>query len=332
MTYKTHIIAEAGNNHNGDVETAFRLVDIAKDSGADSVKFQIIYPEGLYIPEIIKNGGREVNPILSIRRKSMLSNDNYRVIKEYCDNVGIIFSASIFDERGISLLCDLNVPYIKIASTDLNNFRLLRQVAETKKQLIISTGMSKLSEIERAIDAIYKTGNENIVLLHCVSVYPASANMTNLGFIDTLKTKFGVKVGFSDHTESSISAAVAVSKNISHIEKHFTIDRTQNGFDHAYAMEPDQFKQYICDLRDIERSCQYKENKVSIEEKSVADRARRGIYFSRNIKSGEVIKSEDLLIVRPPSAFQADQIDKVVGKKMNIDREKYSSVQSDDIA
>ncbi len=328
---KIHIIAEAGNNHNGDYQTALKLVDVANRSGADSVKFQTIYPEKLYVPKIFDNGSYKENEIIAIRHKSMLTDDEYAKISEYCQSVGIGFSSSVFDGDGVALIDRLNAPYIKIASTDLNNTSLLRIAARTGKQLIISTGMSVLSEIEKAVKTVVDEGNEKIVLLHCVSVYPADPSITNLNFIDQLKSEFGYSVGFSDHTESSIAAAVAVSKGVEYIEKHFTLDRASEGFDHCYAMEPDSFEQYVKDIRSIETACTSASKKLTDDENGVAQRARRGLFVSRDMSAGEIITEKDVLVVRPPSEFAADQIDDLVGKKLIVDKKMYSAFSAKDM-
>jgi len=326
-----HIIAEAGNNHNGRIDIAYKLVELAKEAGADSVKFQIIYPDGLYLPKLFKNGNYELNEVYQKRFASMLKDSDYKAISVRCQEVGISFSASVFDKRGIDLLNALEVPYLKIASCDLNNSMLLISAAETGRKLVLSTGMATLSEIDIAVTDLYKNGYTDIVLMHCVSLYPANTEQTNLSFIKTLKTTFGFPVGFSDHTESSIAGSIAVSMGATWIEKHFTFDRSADGFDHVYAMEPQDFMHYVKDIRAAELACKRVDFKLSSEEMSVKIRARRGIYASRDISPGEVICKSDLLIVRPESDLDPNQMDFVVGRAANKYIRQYEAIKLGDI-
>ena len=312
---RPHIIAEAGTNHGGDENIARNLVDIAKEAGADSVKFQIIYPEGLYVPKIYNNGDLQNNEVLEVRRSMMLEDNAYHRLNEYCRQEDIPMSASIFDEKGLSLLNDLNPPYIKIASCDLNNSYLINKAAETGKKIIISTGMASMKEIEQAVNNISLIGNDDIVLMHCVSIYPCPVDKINLGFIDILKSEFSFPLGFSDHTESSIAAIAAVAKGVEWIEKHFTYNRKAEGFDHAYAMEPEQLKSYVEDIDTAVSALQKPDNKIQDSENEVKQRARRGLYAARDICEGEVLDENDILIVRPENALCHNDITKVVGKK-----------------
>jgi sialic acid synthase SpsE len=196
-------------------------------------------------------------------------------------------SSSIFDERGLDLLRELNPPYIKIASCDLNNSPLLKQAAESGRKLIVSTGMATLGEIERAVSDIVITGNRDLVLMHCVSVYPCPTRQMNLGFLQVLKTAFGFPVGLSDHTENSLATSAAAALGVSWIEKHFTLDRKSPGFDHAYAMEPASLKQYVQDVRDVTAALTPAPTKIGEAEAKVKVRARRALYAARDIAPGE---------------------------------------------
>ena len=269
---RVHIIAEAGVNHNGDVDTALRLIDAAKAAGADSVKFQIINPEGLYLPRILTNGNYEDNPAISARRQTMLSDDDYRRLAAYCREQAIGFSASVFDRQGLDLLDELEVPYFKVASTDLDNVAFVREVAERGRRVVLSTGMSTMPEIERTVEAVRATGNRDLVLLHCVSVYPADLSIMRLAFIDELRA-LGYPVGLSDHTQSSIAAAIGVAKGISVLEKHYTLDRAQDGFDHANSLDPAEFERYVGDVRDAEAALDPEMPKVGDAEATTAQRA-----------------------------------------------------------
>jgi N,N'-diacetyllegionaminate synthase len=308
-----HIIAEAGTNHNASPETARRLIDVAHRAGADSVKFQIIYPEGLYVGQIRKDGEYVDNEVIATRRAGMLGDNDYRQLAKHAQTVGIPLSASVFDRRSLDLLNELDPPYIKIASCDLNNIPLLKSSAELGRPLIVSTGMSRLGEIEQAVEAITSTGNQQLVLMHCVSIYPCSTAEMNLAFLQTLKTAFGFPIGLSDHTEQSLAAAAAVAMGATWIEKHFTLDRKSAGFDHAYAMEPDSLTQYVADIRSISQALQPRREKVGSKEASVKLRARRALYAARDIQPGEAITDQDVLIVRPEGPLTPSDLPQVVG-------------------
>lgn len=324
---KPYIIAEAGTNHNGNPETAMKLVKMAKDTGADSVKFQIIYPEGLYIPYFYENSSYKENPVIEQRKKFMLKDCEYEKIADYAKELAIDFSASVFDEKSLDLLLKCNPPYIKIASCDLNNISFLRKVAEKAGvkgiYIILSTGLSILSEIKNSVSEIKRTGFEDIVLMHCVSVYPAKTEEMNLSFIDILKENFDFPIGFSDHTNNSISAAIALSKGAVYFEKHITLDRSQEGFDHAYAAEKNDFKEYITDIKSSYKALQKEQIKLKESELNVKKRARRALYAKRDLKAGDIIKEGDVLIVRPEAYMKADEIDLLTGKECKRDIMKY---------
>jgi sialic acid synthase SpsE len=313
------VIAEAGTNHNGKVENARALIDLAARAQADSVKFQIINPDFLYLPGVYAFGKYDINEVRAMRKRFMLTDAQYRELATYARGKGIAFSASVFDEHGLELLAAMHPPYIKIASTDLNNVRLLRRVAEKGIRMIVSTGMSSLGDIEKSVNEITRVGLRDLVLMHCVSTYPASLAEMNLGFIDTLRSAFGFPVGLSDHTESSIAACMALVKGISYIEKHFTMDRTQEGFDHAYAVEGEGLVAYIQDLRSAERALAFSPVKINQAERLVRGRARRALYASRPLKTGQVVTDADVLIVRPENIMAADRIGELVGRRLRQD-------------
>jgi N,N'-diacetyllegionaminate synthase len=327
-----HLIAEAGTNHNGRVATGKTLIDAGRAAGADSVKFQAIFPEGLYLPRLYRNGTYQESEVYQRRAKTALDEDAFRALAAHCRERGVGFSASVFDMHGIRLLDELDVNYIKTASCDLNNSRLLRAVAETGRRMVISTGMATLEEIEQAVKDVTSTGNGNIVLMHCLSVYPCPPEMMNLGFIDRLRKAFGFAVGLSDHTESSVAAAIAVSKGVTWIEKHITMDRGAEGFDHAYAMEPAGFAAYARDVAAAWYACRVPAGKVGTQEAAVRQRARRGLYAARDIATGEHIAEADVLVVRPEGPLPPNAFDQVVGSTAVHDIRQYEAFSWDALA
>jgi len=314
MTRRLHIIAEAGTNHNGRRDVAERLVDVALAAGADSVKFQIIYPDGLYLPRAFQNGRYTDNEVFGKRLSTMLRDDDYHALAGYCKRIGIEFGASVFDRRGIDLLDQLDASYVKIASCDLNNSRLLIEAAERKRRLVISTGMASLEEIERAVSDVVATGNRDLILMHCVSVYPCPTERMNLSFLGVLQHAFGFPVGLSDHTENSLAAAMAIGMGAEWIEKHFTLDRKAEGFDHAYAMEPADFGRFVRDMRSATEACRTQNVKVQSAEVSVKARARRGVYAAHDIEEGGVLRETDVIVVRPEGPLRPNDLPLILGK------------------
>lgn len=323
MPSKIHVVAEAGTNHNGSVATGRELIDVAVRSGADSVKFQMIFPEGLYLPRFHREGRYEDSQAFAQRLRTALSADDYRALAAHAGERGIPFSASVFDRQGIELLDELDVSFIKIASCDLNNTPLLRAAAETGRKLIISTGMGTLKEIERAVAAARGSGQDDIVLMHCVSVYPCQLEQMNLSFINTLRREFAVPVGLSDHTETSLAAAIAVAKGVTWIEKHFTLDRRAAGFDHAYAMEPDALADFVSDVAAAVAACELRERKVSTAEQDVKRRARRGLYAARDLPAGKTLAEDDVLVVRPEGPLPPAVLPQVVGRTVRLALRQY---------
>lgn len=324
-----HLIAEAGTNHNGSIATGKKLIRKAAHAGADSVKFQMIFPDGLYLPvEHLAGGATQPSAVFARRQATALNADGFRELAAYCREFRVAFSASVFDPKGIDLLVELDAPYIKIASCDLNNSPLIMRAAATGKRLVISTGMSDLEEIKRAIDDARRGGASDIVLMHCVSVYPCPASQANVAFLDTLAASFDVTLGYSDHTESSIAAAIAVSKSVTWIEKHVTLDRGSEGFDHAYAMEPAMFEAYVADVTAAYHASRPPAAKVCDAERDVRRRARRGLYAARRIEPGQTIRHDDVLIVRPESALAPNQISDLVGRASTRVIEQYQPLES----
>lgn len=328
-----HIIAEAGSNYNGSVELAKKLTRVAKAAGADSVKFQIINTSGLYKAGDYAFGHYDIKEVRRIRDSGILPDDSWREISEDASQQGIAFSASVFDTQGLDLLCKLNPPYIKLASCDLNNLRFLREVAARGHRMIVSTGMSTLADIEKTVGTLDKEGvnGDRLVLLHCVSAYPANLADTNLTFLQTLRSAFGTAVGFSDHTLSSEAAAVAIALGATWIEKHFTTDHTLDGFDHKHAMEPEPFAKYVQTLRDTVAALQPKVTKIGPAEEYTRQRARRGVYFSRDLPAGHCLCAADIEVVRPQSSIAADAADDVVGMILRHPVAAHSAVEWPDL-
>lgn len=329
---RVHIVAEAATTHAGSVEAAHRLIDMAKRCGADSVKFQIINPEGLYLPVTWTGETPEPNPAIAMRRGEQLPEGAYRALAAHGRETGIPVSASVFDTAGLALLETLDPPYVKIASTDLDNHGLLRAAAGTGRPLLLSTGMATIDEVAEAVAVVGETGNEALTLLHCTSVYPCPPDLLNMAFMDVLRARFDRPIGFSDHSWTPTAAVMAVAKGAAVIEKHVTLDRTAPGPDNANAMDEDQFRAYVAAIREAEAAMGPREPKVGEAEASVARRARRGIYAARHLKAGEVVTEADLLVVRPAGPATPPDLARLLGRKLEADIPQFRPVTPENVA
>ena len=327
-----HIIAEAGTNNNGQLNKAKNLAGVAKDAGADSVKFQIINPWGLYLPGEYEYGHYDIKDVIKIRQEGQMADDEYRELATYCKEIGISFTASVFDVDGLDLLMEFEPDYIKLASCDLNHVQLIREAASRETKLVISTGMSTFPDVEKTVNELAKIHFSDFVLLHCVSVYPAQLNQANLQYIRKLKDEFGATVGFSDHTGNSIAACMALQHGATWFEKHFTEDNTQTGLDHAYAMEPEGLTQYVQDISMAIEALGDTDKSLTDAELYTRKRARRSLYAAHDLPAGHVVSVDDVLIVRPEGAMQADEIDSLVGQRLTQPVAQYQGFTRDILA
>lgn len=321
---KIHIIAEAGTNNNGSLDKARNLANIARRAGASSVKFQVINTWGLYLPGKYEYGKYSIEDVIKIRQDGEMPDEEYESLAKYCEQIGIPFSASVFDSQGLNLLAKIGTPYIKLASCDLNNVRFQREACEYGKQIVLSTGMSTLKDIEKAVKNIESTGFRDLVLLHCVSVYPSKLELCNLSFINTLKSEFGYEVGFSDHTGTSTASCMALALGATWFEKHFTEDKSQKGLDHAYALDEFELAAYVDDLRAAYIAMIPKVEKISEAEFSTRKRARRSLYAKTDLPVGHILRDEDVLCVRPENILQADQIDHLIGRMLTKEIKQFT--------
>ena len=310
------IIAEAGSNHDCKLSRAKELIDVASKAGADAIKFQTFRANKLF--NEVKN--KETVDLLA---KLELREDWYKVLVAYANRKGIEFLASAFDEESADFLEKLGVPAFKIASYELVHIPLIEHVARKRKPVILSTGMANEREIRDAVEAVNATGNKQVVLLHCVSQYPASTKDVNLNSILTLKKRFGCPVGFSDHTTtiSAPVAAAAIGANM--IEKHLTTSRKLVGPDHSYALEPREFEAMVAGIREIEAMLgtgYLVPTKAELGERDW----RRAIYAARDIPKGTKLKKEMLMIVRPSpkGAIPPKDLNRVLGRATRQDLRK----------
>ena len=298
-------IAEAGINHNGSLEQALELVERAKEAGADAVKFQTFKADNLCSR---RSKGYELFKNLELRKS------DWAKIAEKARNSGIMFFSSTFDEESVELLNDLGVPAFKVASGDLTYLPFLKYIAKRNKPIILSTGMSTLFEIDEALNAVYSTGNKDVILLHCVSNYPTSAKDVNLMAIKTLEQVFQLPVGFSDHTIGAVISIAAVALGAKIIEKHFTLHKGLPGPDHKLSLDPAEFAAMVSDIRVVEQA--FGDGvKVPRESKLEAIRSgRRSITARMDIPAGAIITQHMLKISRPGIGIEPKFIDIVIGR------------------
>ncbi|MGB2728973.1 MAG: N-acetylneuraminate synthase family protein [Halobacteriota archaeon] len=316
-----YIIAEAGSNHNGSLEQAKKLIDVAAEAKADAVKFQLFKAERL-------SADKEIHELL---KKFEFRREWVKELSEYAKGKSIMFLATPFDTEAVDLLGKIDIPVFKVASGDLTNLPLIEYIAEKGKSIILSVGLGSLDEIRETLNVIYSTGNENVALLHCVASYPTKPEEVNLKVIKTLKQRFELPVGFSDHTmEVSIPiGAVALGANI--IEKHFTIDRKLEGPDHPYALEPEELKILVKGIRDVEKALGSGIKNIVDSEMQGLVEGRRSIFAKVNISEGTTITKDMLSILRPARGIAPKYIDNIIGKKVKKDIKAYESITWDKI-
>jgi N-acetylneuraminate synthase/N,N'-diacetyllegionaminate synthase len=299
-------IAEAGINHDGKLSQALELVERAKEARADAVKFQTIKADSLCSK---RSKNYELFKNLELRKS------DWAKIAEKARNSGIMFFSSPFDEESVNLLDDLGVPAFKVASGDLTHLPLLKYIARRNKPIILSTGMSRLSEVDEALNTIYGEGNRDVVLLHCVVNYPTNARDANLKAIKTLEQAFALPVGFSDHSLGTLLSLAAVCLGARVIEKHFTLHNGLPGPDHKLSLNPAEFAAMVSDIRVVEQAFGDGIKVPRESELEAMKSGRRSITARMDIPAGATITPDMLKISRPGTGIEPKFLDLVIGKK-----------------
>jgi N-acetylneuraminate synthase/N,N'-diacetyllegionaminate synthase len=318
--YPCFIIAEAGVNHNGKLDMAKELVVAAVQAGADAVKFQSFKAENVVTRKAPKAKYQEqttgsAESQYEMIKKLELSSGSFAELAHHAQKKGIIFLSTPFDKESVDLLDGLGVPVFKIASGEITNFPLIRYVAKKGKPVILSTGMSTLAEIDEALHVIQGEGIKDIILLHCVTAYPAKVEDVNLRAMETLRREFKLPVGLSDHTLGTTVPVAAVALGACVIEKHFTLDRSLPGPDHQASLEPDELKQMIKAIREVEKAMGDGSKMPTKEEKQIQKVARRSIVAGVNIPKGTIITEAMLDIKRPGTGIEPKNIHMVIDRK-----------------
>lgn len=318
------VIAEAGVNHNGDLALAFRLIDAAVNAGADAVKFQTFKADALVTRSAPKAAYQRestdaAESQFEMLRRLELTPAAHRELFAHCREKRILFMSTPFDEESADLLGELSVAVFKIPSGELTNTPFLTHVAKKQRPMIVSTGMSRLGEVETAVETIRATGNEDLVLLHCVSNYPADAADVNLRAMLTLAAAFGVPVGYSDHTLGIEVALAAVALGAVVIEKHVTLDRSMPGPDHKASSEPDELAALVRGIRKVEVALGDGIKRPAIAEADTAAVARKSLVASRALKAGERLGERDVAVKRPGTGLPPSQRPLLIGRALTKD-------------
>lgn len=315
------LIAEIGLNHNNDINLTKKMIDAAKESGANAVKFQTYITEKLL---------QESSPAFSIFKNLELTQKDFKEISDYCKKVGIIFFSTPFSFESVDLLEELNVPCFKIASMDLNYYDFIRYIAKLKKPVILSTGMSEFHEIDRAVKTIEEVGNNKIIILHCISKYPPLYEEMNMGIIEKLKMLYPeYPIGFSDHSPDSTMAIVARTLGATVFEKHFTLDKKLAGPDHAISCDPKEFAELRRKLTDVDSSLSPVIGQRS--DSVISYGARRSLFAAKNLKKGEVLTESMIDVVRPGDGLPPEYFYIFLGKELKKDLKKGDKLEFDSI-
>jgi N-acetylneuraminate synthase len=317
---KAIFIAEAGINHDGSLDKAKKMVDAAVGAKADYVKFQSFKAERLVTPDALTSsyidaGSYKGESFRDLLQRLELSKDDHYSLKEYCGSKNIKFLSTAFDIESFNFLLKLGAELVKVASGDLTNIPFLRHMAGAKLPMIVSTGMATLGEVEEAVDAIVREGNNKIVLMHCISWYPAEIGTTNLRYMQTLKNTFGFPVGYSDHTLGINMSIAARALGAVVLEKHFTLDAKQFGPDHAASIEPGQLQELVRGVREVEAGFGTAVRTFGEKELGQRNVHRRSVVVNKLIKSREVFTEDNLTIKRPGTGIKPKFYDEILGKK-----------------
>ncbi len=330
------ILAEAGVNHNGDIRIAKKLIDEAKNAGADAVKFQTWITEEIMTKnskkaEYQKRADWGSDSLYDSIKKLELSHKDFRELFTYAKKKDIIFLSTPDDIKSADFLTDLGVPAIKLGSGALTDIRLVRKVAEKNLPVILSTGMSTMEEIKDAVDIVKDVGNDKLILLHCTSNYPAKIEFCNLRAMKTLRSSFNTYVGYSDHTLDRITPIAAVALDAVLIEKHFTIDKNLTGPDHKSSLNPEEFKKMIGDIRRTEMILGSDKKIPTKDEEEMRKIMRRSIVVAKDIPAGTEITEDILTFKIPGTGLSPKRMHKILGLKTKRNMKKDEQIQVEDL-
>jgi len=332
-----YVIAEIGSNHNGDMDLCRRLIDAAADAGAHAVKFQSWSESSLIAAEEYDRNPeysdkkKHFGSLREMVRAYQLTPDQHVLARSYCEEKGVEFCSSVFSTEEADLLEALDVPFFKLASMDVVNLPLLAYVAAKRRPVIIATGMATLGEIEQAIKTVRGEGNDDVALLHCVSIYPPDYASIRLLNIDMLRRTFDVPVGFSDHTLGTSVPLAAIALGACVIEKHFTVDKDMAGWDHAISADPGELRTIVEEGRHVFDALGGFTRVVSAAEIEKRERFRRSLVARRALRRGHVLDDDDLTAKRPGSGISPAELEHVVGRRLAADIEEDHVLRWEDV-
>ena len=332
MDQKVYIIAEAGVNHNGDINLAKKLIDKAVEAKVDAVKFQTFISKNVISKNAkkaeyqIKNTEKEEETQLEMVKKLELSFKDFEELKKYCDNKGIEFLSTPFDFESIEFLKNLGMKTWKIPSGEITNLPYLRKISKIADKIILSTGMSNLEEIKAALKILNFDKNK-ITILHCNTEYPTPMQDVNLKAMYLLEKELETEIGYSDHTLGIEVPIAAVAMGAKVIEKHFTLDKTMEGPYHKASLEPEELKEMVKNIRNIELSLGIEKKEASPSEIKNKEIARKSIVAKINIKKGEIFSEENLTVKRPGNGISPMKWDEIIGKKAIRDFEEDELIE-----
>jgi N,N'-diacetyllegionaminate synthase len=336
--YPPYFIAEIGSNHNGDMQLCRGMIDAAKACGVDAVKFQSWSKDSIIsAAEYARNTSysdkkKHFGSLEKMVEKYQLTPEQHCEIFAYCSDRGITFLSSCFSAPEVDLLVRLGSPALKIASMDINNFVLLDYAARTKLPILLSTGMSTMSEITDAVAVLRSAGCESLILLHCISVYPAPYETINLRNILSLQTTFDVPIGFSDHSLGTAIPLAAIAVGACVIEKHFTVDKQMEGWDHAISADPEEMAIIVREGRQIHAALGSTERAVSDDELKQRKKMRRRVVIRQAMRKGEVLGLDELDFKRPGNGIHPNEVASVVGRSLKRDVEPDHELEWSDLA
>lgn len=306
-----YVIAEACINHNGDFATALAMAGAAKEAGADAVKYQIHYLEHEMLPEVPTSGNFD-KPLWQVLEETNLSDQQHVELRDHCARIGIQYLCTAYCREAADYLASIDLPAFKIGSGETTNYPFLRAVARHRRPLLVSTGMASLEEVDGTVEVL-REGGARFGIFHCTSEYPPTYEDLNLGLIPRYKDRYGVVVGYSDHSPSIYSALGAVAYGANLIEKHFSLDKTQPGADHAVSIEPRELAELIRGARIIEAAGGDRKE-VFERERPIRAWAHHSVVTLHPLSAGDVFNEENVWVKRPGTGIPASQLDRILGR------------------
>lgn len=320
-----YFIAEVGSNFDGDLDRAFRLVDLAREAGADAVKFQTFAAERIVSAHSFRDlqvgfqssWGKDVH---TVYREAEFPREWHEDVLDYASKRNLAFFSSPYDRDAVDLLDDLNVPAFKIGSGDIDWLDMIRYTGSKGKPVLISTGAANLDEVDRAVRTLREAGCEEVCLMQCITNYPSHFEHANVRVLKTYARAFpDVLLGYSDHTQGDVVPLAAVTLGARVIEKHFTDDRTRDGPDHPHSMEPEDFRAMVDRVRNLEKALGSTAKRVTAEEEQTRIIQRRSLHTARAVKAGESLTKDDIVALRPAVGISLDDREAVVGRTAKQD-------------